>query len=243
MADLGQIESATIQAQVYQRLREGLFDGAFSPGQSLTIRNLAAGLGTSPMPVREALQRLVAEHALVQLPNRTFQVTPFTTEMFRELTRVRMSVEGLAAGEAARRTRTEDVRTLQKLNKTMIRGIEKNDSDAIMKSNFRFHFTLYELAQMPQLMDIINGLWLRASPYLMNAHRNLEDPQPFFRAGTLFHDRMIDACIANDHRTAARAMACDIWYSARYFRRNMELVNTGNAKTTKTPKQRKSRKD
>ena len=127
MADLGQIESATIQTQVYQRLREGLFDGAFSPGQSLTIRNLAAGLGTSPMPVREALQRLVAERALVQLPNRTFQVTPFTTEMFRELTRVRMSVEGLAAGEAARRTRAEDVRMLQKLNKTMIRGIEKND--------------------------------------------------------------------------------------------------------------------
>ncbi len=227
MADLGQIESATIQTQVYQRLREGLFNGAFSPGQSLTIRNLAASLGTSPMPVRESLQRLVAERALVQLPNRTFQVTPFTAEMFRELARIRMSVEGLAANEAARHARAADVRELQKLNKAMIRGIDNNDSDATMKANFRFHFTLYELGAMPQLLDIINGLWLRAGPYLMHAHRNLENPEPFFRAGTLFHDRLIDACARNDHQVAGRAMACDIWYSARYFRRNIDLVNTG----------------
>lgn len=71
----------------------------FAPGQSLTIRGLADSLGTSSMPVRESLQRLVAEHALVQMPNRTFKVTPFTPEMFRELVRVRMTVEGFAAAE------------------------------------------------------------------------------------------------------------------------------------------------
>ncbi|WP_236858272.1 GntR family transcriptional regulator [Cereibacter sphaeroides] len=54
-ADLGQIESVTIQLQVYNRLREALFTGKLLPGESLTIRNLAAMLGTSPMPVREAL--------------------------------------------------------------------------------------------------------------------------------------------------------------------------------------------
>ena len=101
--NLGQIESATIQVQVYQRLREALFTGMFAPGQSLTIRGLADSLGTSSMPVRESLQRLVAEHALVQMPNRTFKVTPFTPEMFRELVRVRMKASLRRRPHAAQR--------------------------------------------------------------------------------------------------------------------------------------------
>lgn len=227
-ADLGQIESATIQTLVYQRLREALFTGVLSPGESLTIRNLAAMLGTSPMPVREALQRLVAERALVQMPNRTFRVTPFTPEMFRELMRVRMNVEGLAANQAARRITPATLADLRKLNATMIRAVETGDAAQVMTANRGFHFLLYEIAGMPQLMDIINGLWLRAGPYLTNAHRKLGDPQPFFRAGTLFHERIILACEAGEPKAAARALAADIWHSARRFRVNLELINTSD---------------
>lgn len=223
--DLGQIDSATIQWQVYQRLREALFTGRLSPGESLTIRNLAASLGTSPMPVREALQRLVAERALVQMPNRTFRVTPFTPEMFRELTRVRMTVEGLAANQAARRISPAGLRRLTQLNTAMIRGIERKDPAQVMTANRDFHFTLYEIAEMPQLLDIINGLWLRAGPYLSNAHRKLADPLPFFRAGTLFHERIIKACAENAPKAAGSLMACDIWHSARRFRGDVGLIN------------------
>ena len=224
--ELAQIESATIQVQVYQRLREALFNGALAPGESLTIRQLALMLGTSPMPVREALQRLVAERALVQLPNRTFRVTPFTPEMFRELMRVRMTVEGLAAGEAARRATPAAVRKLAQINGAMIRAVEQGDAAEVMRANRRFHFALYELAQMPQLIDIINGLWLRAGPYLASAHRQLDDPSRFFRSGTKFHERIVAACAANAPRRAARAMAGDIWHSARQFRRDVERINT-----------------
>ncbi|MEH6772512.1 MAG: GntR family transcriptional regulator [Cereibacter changlensis] len=231
-ADLGQIESATIQTQVYQRLREALFTGLLAPGESLTIRNLATSLGTSPMPVREALQRLVAEHALVQMPNRTFRVTPFTPEMFRELMRIRMAVEGLAAAQAVRHATPPRLARLRSLNAEMIRGVEAGNPARIMTANREFHFTLYEQAEMAQLMDIINGLWLRAGPYLMNAHRKLTDPLPFFRAGTLFHQRLIAACEAGAPHAASRAIACDIWHSARYFRRNVDLINEPEAEET-----------
>lgn len=225
IADLGPIDSATIQTQVYQRLREALFNGALLPGESVTIRALATRLGTSPMPVREALQRLVAEKALVQLPNRTFRVTPFTTEMFVELMRVRMTVEGLAAGEAARRFSPRVERRLAQHNAAMIRAIEAGQPDAVMMANRRFHFELYQAADMPQLLDIINGLWLRAGPYLMNAHRSLDDPTIFFRSGALFHERIMAACAARSPKRAARAIAGDIWHSARFFRRNVGKIN------------------
>ncbi|WP_247998040.1 GntR family transcriptional regulator [Brucella tritici] len=237
-SDLGHIEAATIKTQVYQRLREALFMGMFSPGESLTIRNLATSLGTSPMPVREALQRLVAEHALTQMPNRTFRVTPFTSEMFRELVRIRMATEGLAASQAARRMTTETLDQLRSLNDQMIRGIQQQDPAKVMTANREFHFALYRQAEMLQLMGIINGLWLRAGPYLANAHRKLADPLPFFRAGTLFHERIIAACRAGDHHAAARAIACDIWHSARYFRPNVTLINEPASTAISTRRQR-----
>lgn len=223
--NLGQIESATIQVQVYQRLREALFTGMFAPGESLTIRGLADVLGTSPMPVRESLQRLVAEHALVQMPNRTFRVTPFSPEMFRELVRVRMTIEGFAAGEAARRATPAQVARLAAINGKMLGALDDYAPTQVMTSNREFHFALYEMTQMPQLLDIINGLWLRAGPYLMNAHKSLEDPKSFFRSGVKFHTRVVDSCAARDSKRAARALACDIWHSARNFRVDVARIN------------------
>jgi DNA-binding GntR family transcriptional regulator len=238
--DLGQIDTATFQHQVYQRLREALFTGQFAPGEALSIRTLAAMLGTSPMPVREALQRLVAEHALVRLPNRTFRVTPFTAEMFRELMRVRMAVEGLAAAEAARKATPAQIRQLSQLNGQMIKAVEAEDPVRVMTMNRNFHFALYEMAQMPQLIDIINGLWLRAGPYLMNAHRSLADPISFFRSGTLFHQRLITCCELRQPRRAQRAICSDIWHSARRFRRDVAVINLPDpkAKPTASPRPR-----
>ena len=76
------IDVTTVQERVYQELRNALYQGRFMPGEVLTIRALAAALGTSPMPVREAIQRLVTENALTQLPNRTFQVAALTLENY-----------------------------------------------------------------------------------------------------------------------------------------------------------------
>lgn len=223
--NLGQIESSTIQVQVYHRLREALFTGMFAPGQSLTIRGLAQNLGTSPMPVRESLQRLVAEHALVQMPNRTFRVTPFSPEMFRELVRVRMTIEGFAAAEAARRATPKQVARLASINAQMSSALEEYMPGDVMISNRKFHFALYEMTEMPQLLDIINGLWLRAGPYLTNAHKSLEEPKAFFRSGVKFHERVVEACAKKDAKRAARSLACDIWHSARNFRLDVAKIN------------------
>ena len=67
-----------LQEQPYQRIREGLLEGRFQPGERLKIRDLAAAWGTSPMPVRAALQRLVAEGALEGEPQRSVRVHAVT---------------------------------------------------------------------------------------------------------------------------------------------------------------------
>jgi len=55
----------TLRLRVYGALARGLMGGMFTPGEAVSLRTLAARLGTSAMPVREAVSRLIAERALV----------------------------------------------------------------------------------------------------------------------------------------------------------------------------------
>ena len=86
--------------------------GDFEPGQSLTIQGLSNALGTSPMPIREALHRLISERALVQMPNRSLAVPELTPDRYKDILRVRISVEGTAAAWAAKTISDEGLKIL-----------------------------------------------------------------------------------------------------------------------------------
>src|SRR4249920_1390009 len=91
------LQRNTLNEEVYEQLKQALMSGRIAPGSTMTIRSLASSFGISVMPVREALRRLVAEHVLVLLPNRSVALPVFTRERFDEITRIRTSLEGLAA--------------------------------------------------------------------------------------------------------------------------------------------------
>ena len=95
------VDLTTLQERVYRELREALYQGRLTAGGSLTIRGLSSALGTSEMPVREALKRLLAERILVQAPNRTFLIMPMTASRLHELIKIRITVEGMAVRLAA----------------------------------------------------------------------------------------------------------------------------------------------
>src|SRR5215475_7570597 len=100
LADLSAPERDTMRVRVYRSLARGLMAGMFKPGEAVTLRTLAKRLGTSAMPVREAVSRLIAERALVLLPNRSVIVPRMSRERFVELTETRQVLEGMVS-EAA----------------------------------------------------------------------------------------------------------------------------------------------
>lgn len=215
---LSPVDVSTLQERVYAKLREAIFQGVFAPGETITIRSLAGTLGTSAMPVREALQRLVAEKALVQLPTRSINVAPFSPETFDELVRIRMANEGLATRRAAMIGGPKLVAELRSINRRMQSAIKSGDSQAALDANKALHFTIYEAAEMPHLLDVINGLWLRTGPYLGLAYRQVSGGPRHFDTGTRIHERVIDAFDKRDPQAAARGLCFDIWCSARRFR-------------------------
>src|ERR1700733_11908792 len=91
----------TLQDHVYRELCELILDGGIAPGQSITIQALANAFGVSAMPVREALQRLTVARVLTVISGRSIGIPPLTTERMRDLRRVRLEVETLAADWAA----------------------------------------------------------------------------------------------------------------------------------------------
>ena len=78
-----------VHEHVLHYMRRGLMVGAFLPGQVMSLRKLAAGLGTSPMPVREVLSRLVAANALEETKGGSVRVPRLSPEKLRDLFSVR----------------------------------------------------------------------------------------------------------------------------------------------------------
>jgi DNA-binding GntR family transcriptional regulator len=210
------VDVTTVQERVYRELRGALQQGRLVSGQSMTVRALARAVGTSEMPVREALRRLIAEGALVQAPNRSFQVIPMTPQRLRELTSVRVALEGMAARLAAAAAEPELIVRLTQYNTEMKAAIEPIVAEDMLRANQQFHFAVYEAAESPQLLELIDMLWLRSGPYLSDMLRSNEDAGEIFRRGTMVHDRLIRAMTRRDSEGVARAIIQDIERTAEY---------------------------
>lgn len=153
-----------VQEEVFQRLRRGLMVGAFAPGQLMSLRKLATSFGTSPMPIREALTRLVVTNALEGTPNGSVRVPRLTPTRLKELFGVRELIEGLATETACRNATPALVKTLSDVNAELLVAISKRNLLGCLSANQRFHFTLYEAAGSEVLMPLVESLWLQFGP-------------------------------------------------------------------------------
>ena len=158
----------TLGAQVLAHLRAQLITGLLAPGDKLSLRPLALQLGVSMQPVRDAVSRLVAERALEVTPKRSVQVPLMRLAQFKELTTIRLGVEGFAAEHAARHRGGAELAALRSHEAAFRRQSQRRppDVDAAIVANANLHFAIYRAAGMPALVAIIEGLWLRIGPVL-----------------------------------------------------------------------------
>jgi DNA-binding GntR family transcriptional regulator len=201
-----------LQDRVVDQLRRGLMIGAFVPGQTISLRRLADDLGTSSMPVREAINQLVAANALEMLPNRTVCVPRMTPARFEELSRVRQALEGMAAEMACRHATPQLAKRLEKINGELQRAIRERSIVQCLAKNQEFHFTLYEAANSEVLLPLIEPLWLMAGPIM---YFSLISPDMPWDASA--HNDVLDALKARDAAAARRAIERDIRNTATYL--------------------------
>ncbi|WP_431280850.1 GntR family transcriptional regulator [Humitalea sp. 24SJ18S-53] len=202
----------TVQEKVLASLQYGLMSGLFVPGQVLSLRKLAASLGTSPMPVRECLSRLVAARALEELPNRSVGVPRLGVKGLRELFEVRCHIEGMAARIVSEDASEALLTELSAINDRLLAAHRRQDMAQVLVANQAFHFAIYNAANSDILMPLIESLWLRCGPtmyFSFNAPNNLWD--------TSTHLEMLEALRLHDGPRAQGAMQADIQKTADYL--------------------------
>jgi DNA-binding GntR family transcriptional regulator len=212
------LDRQTLGERVYARLSDLLISGRLAPGEKLSLRAAAEVLGVSIMPVREAVSRLVADKALEVTPNRSVRVPLTSAVQFRDLTRVRIAIEGYAAAQAAVHRDAADLGSIARAE-----GAMKAESAAPMPDlpravelNKTFHFAVYEAAHSPITVEIIRALWLKAGPVI-----NLDlraNPERLAKGDAIrFHADVREAITAGDSDAARAGIAADIGGAADFI--------------------------
>ncbi|SDI62266.1 GntR family transcriptional regulator [Pseudomonas panipatensis] len=212
-----------LQEQLYQNLRQALLSGRFQPGERLKIRDLANEWGTSPMPVRAALQRLVAEGALEGEPQRSLRVPLMTRERFLQILQVRQSLEGLAVEAAVPRLSDADKTLLRVCTDGMETALQRRDVRAYLEDNSRFHLTLYRACDNPTLLRMIEALWLQVGPFF---NRLFTEADLSLRLND-FHENALEAVQRGDARAARAAIEQDLGYFGQYLLNLLALDSGG----------------
>tara|TARA_R110000787_G_scaffold281066_1_gene392160 strand:- start:9616 stop:10350 length:735 start_codon:yes stop_codon:yes gene_type:complete len=226
-AALAPVDITTVQERVYQSLRLGLLRGEFLPGEQVSIRALANMLGTSAMPVREAIARLIAERAIEQSGPRTLRVAPYVASEHEAYIRIRLQLEGYATERAASAAKNQTLLDALKRHNEMIEeALQSSDFDTALNGNQAFHFELYRASGYPQLLDLISTLWLRTGPIVASARKDEALFERVFNHGVQIHNNIIDAVAQRDRAAARWALNLDIRASHLSIRRFYKLAAT-----------------
>lgn len=201
----------TLGANVLFQIKELLLTGQLMPGEQLSLRSTAEALGVSMMPVREAVYQLVADQALEVAPNRSVRVPLMTAAQFKEITDIRLQIEGYAVEQAAQHATPALIDTLSSLNAQLAREMDAPglDKSAVVLINKELHFSVYEAAQMPLLVKIIESLWLRIGPVL-NYDLRAGSERTKNKIAVGHHEKMIASLEQRNGQRAKKALHADI---------------------------------
>jgi len=218
--ELVRIDFQSMQDKVYEQITQVLMRGGFEPGQKVSSRKLAAALGTSDMPVRAALGRLLAEGGLVQNANGTFSVPLINQTKFREVMELRALLEGQATRDACGLVDAAGFRDLKQCGKGLEAAIVSNDIQGYLDFNQRLKFTIYRYSPSRTLRSHIELLWLQAGPFLRHLNMDLGK-----MTEANFHNDAIAALEAKDAAKAAAAISRDILAGMRFLLANARFAD------------------
>jgi DNA-binding GntR family transcriptional regulator len=158
--------------RVASTLRDQILDGVRAQGSRLVERDLAAELGVSRLPVREALQTLGSEGLVMLRPRSWAVVRTFTPRDVADLNDVRAAFEVLAFRLAAERHTPDDLAHLRRDLDTELAAAKRGDAITARRAAADFHQTVIALAGNALLSEIENSLRSRMR-WLLGQHDEL----------------------------------------------------------------------
>jgi DNA-binding GntR family transcriptional regulator len=143
---------------LYEQLKQMAVLYTIRPGERVNELELAERFNVSRTPLREALNRLVAESLLSFVPNRGFFVRRLERQDIFDLYELRRSLESAAVMLAAERADARDVKALRKFWKDVLRVKVKVPTEELVAKDEEFHLRLVALSGNNEMVRALYGI-------------------------------------------------------------------------------------
>lgn len=150
------LQARTRGQSTYQSILAAIRDGIYRPGDPLREEEVAARLGVSRTPVREALGRLQEKGLLEAATGRGVAVAILSMQQIFELYAMREELEGIVARFAARHATDSEIANLERLNAKFAAATD--DPNLAAQWNRQFHARLYDTARNRYLRQAVEDL-------------------------------------------------------------------------------------
>lgn len=218
-------------ARAYDHIREHILSGFYRPGEALREHVLAAQIGVSRTPIREALRRLAADGFVSFVANQGASVTEWSERSLADLIDVRSELAAMAARLAAGRIQATEIEALRLLNVRLLEVSRRRASDYLNEAarlNIEFHKIVFGAAANPWLRQL-----LEQTSYLPMVQRAYFE----FDAGAWQHasaryDDLIEALSLGDGEWAASAIRSHFRAARQSIARKMLSAPRGGPSAT-----------
>jgi DNA-binding GntR family transcriptional regulator len=158
---------------VVKKIRDGILDETFKPGERLPEEQVGKMFNVSRSPVREVLLALEKEGTVVMEPYKGAILKPLSPEEALDIAELRLSLITLAAKPAHRNLSPADFDLAYGLAKQITRS---NNAKEHFEYNRRFWDIIFEKTQRPILRDVFRGLEDRSIRYVPLILKLFPDP-------------------------------------------------------------------
>jgi len=198
----GSIERTSLRDQALTAIRQALVTGRIVPGQVYSAASLAAELGVSNSPVREAMLALVDDGLMEAVPNRGYRPVALTGADLAEITQLRMLLEVPAAGLAAESGLDGRLGELTQLVVKIEQSAVAGDLAGNLDADRRFHLLLVEACGNKRLTEMVARLRDQTRLYNLPALA----ASGALVASAAEHRPLLDAVAAGDRQRAETLM-------------------------------------
>ncbi|MEU1868638.1 DNA-binding GntR family transcriptional regulator [Streptomyces ambofaciens] len=191
-----------LRDQVADALRAALIAGDLRPGVVYSAPTLAAELGVSATPVREAMLDLAREGLVEAVRNKGFRVTEMTERDLDEFTEIRTLIEVPTVGRVAATATVEQLEALRPLARQIVTAAREHDVLKYLEADHRFHLELLGLAGNHHLVEVVAGLRKRSRLFGLSSL----DEAGRLVASAQEHVDLLDLMVAGRGREAEECM-------------------------------------
>ena len=201
-SSLGRVERRLLRDEAHHRLQDAIVRGELRPGQIIKDGELAAAVGLSRTPVREALARLTDEGLVESKPNAFTRVTTLTRRDCHEAFLVLRALHELAARTAADTFAEADARRMRTANAEFARAVQSGDVEAALAADDAVHAVPLQVADNRTLVAALE----RLTPRIRRLEQLRFGTGPAIESVQL-HEQLVVALEAGDGDAAAAASA------------------------------------